>query len=160
MINASDCPTAASAGYPNSFSAAGFHEMIMPLLSTTTTASSRPAAKARRDTHDALPDAKPPCWALLSTSPSSTKANRAILPPWRRPRQAVGPLTETADTVILRGGGPTRFLSSDGLAVAGHVRGHFIDNLLDTGNSLVCGRRQPRQRRELGAQADVFAVFG
>src|ERR1700739_2703036 len=66
MINARDCPTAASAGYPNSFSAPGFHDVIMPLLSTITIASSG-AAAVHRDNPDALPDAKPPCGALLST---------------------------------------------------------------------------------------------
>jgi hypothetical protein len=57
---------AVAAGYPNSFSAAGFHDVIMPLLSTITIASSG-AAAVHRYNPDALPDAKPPCGGLLST---------------------------------------------------------------------------------------------
>src|ERR1700739_878079 len=66
MIIARDCPTAASAGYPSSFSTAGFHDVIMPLLSTITIASSGPAG-VHRDTRDAPPDDRPPCRSLLST---------------------------------------------------------------------------------------------
>ena len=65
MINARDSPTTASAGYPNSFSAARFHDVIMPLLSTITIASLGAAAVAG----DGLTDAKPSCGMLLSTLP-------------------------------------------------------------------------------------------
>jgi len=95
MISARDCPMAVSARYPNSFSAAGFHDVIIPPLSTVTIASSA-AAGAYCNSRDAPNDVGSLCWSTEDLIASwtlvgddwqlvdKTGAMRPAAPPHRR----------------------------------------------------------------------------